>query len=140
MIEAPAEQLRAREQLAQRRDGVVDSVRRNQIRFAPVPAPPCHEARDVVVGDLGQELVLAEEVEHEAEQGPCVRRARKVLRMFRPVATGEIVEFERRAGALDLRDVLLGPLTLGRLYLFGFASRRLFRRAVKAITSPPKIE
>src|SRR5262249_41129641 len=79
-------------------------------------------------------LVLAEIVQHHAEPAPQVG-AREMLPVFGPVAPGHVVEPQRRARALGLRDVLLRPLALGSLYRFGFAARGLFRRAEKDMTS-----
>src|SRR5262249_12701991 len=55
-------------------------------------------------------------------------------------APGHIVEPQRGPRMLGLRDQRLGTLALDRLYLFGFAPRRLFRRAVKPMTSQLEVE
>src|SRR5215831_11494174 len=52
-----------------------------------------------------------------------------------PIAIGHVVELERCLGRRQLRDQPLRLLALGRFYLFGFAARRAFRRAVKPMTS-----
>src|SRR5262249_1595141 len=98
-------------------------------------APPGHEARHVVVGNFGDELVLAEKVQHEAEVGRDVRRAGEMLRVLLPVAFGHIIELERGFGRRKLPDEFNRLLSRGRLYFCGFAAGCAFRRAVKPMTS-----
>src|SRR6516162_3893150 len=86
-------------------------------------APRRDELRHVVVGDLGDELILAEKVQHEAEICPRVGGACEVLRVLGPIAPGDVVELERRARALD------------RLYFLGFALVRLLCTSEKLTTS-----
>jgi hypothetical protein len=66
--------------------------------------------------------------------------ARVVLSDFLPIAPGDVVEPQACARGLGLRNQLLRSLALGGFYFFGFASRRLFSRAVKPMTSEPEIE
>src|SRR5262249_28043879 len=125
----------AREQRPQRVGRVVDGERRNITTVIFVPAPPRYQPRHVVVGDLGDELVLAEKVQHEAEMHPGVRCACEVLRVLLPIAPGHVVELERGAGMLGLRDQRPRPLALDALYRFGFAARRLLRASEKLTIS-----
>src|SRR5262249_29721255 len=67
-------------------------------------------------------------------------RAREMLPGLAPVAPGHIVEPQRGPRMLGLRDQRLGTLALDRLYLLGFAPRRLFCRAVKPMTSQLEVE
>ena len=99
-----------------------------------MPAPPCHELRHVVVGDLGDKLVLAEKLQHQAKPAPHVR-ASEMLRVLGPIAAGDVVEAQRRARVLGLCDQRLGALALGRLYFFGFAPRRFFCTSEKLTIS-----
>ena len=57
-----------------------------------------------------------------------------------PIALGHVVELERSLGRRQLCDQPLRLLALARLYFFGFAVRRAFRRAVKPMTSPLEVE
>jgi hypothetical protein len=142
VCEADTPELAAGEELTQRGGRMVDGVGREQfLRCAktPVPASPRHHARHVVIDNLGDELVLAEEVDQHAEQRPRVRRPGKVPRVLGPVASGHVVNAQRRARLLGLRDQELSPLALGRFYLLCFPPGRAFRRPVKAMTSPPEI-
>src|SRR6516162_7265468 len=66
---------------------------------------------------------------------PDVGRAGQMLRVLGPVAVGHVVELERCLGRRQLHDQRPRLLALSRLYLFGFAARRAFRRAVKPMTS-----
>src|SRR5262249_5081693 len=104
-----------------------------------MPAPPRHQLGHVVVGDLGDKLVLAEEVNQQAKQRPRVRRPGKVLRVFLPVTPRDIVKPQRRARGFGLRNELLGALTFGPLYGLGFPPGRLLRRSEKATTSDLEI-
>jgi hypothetical protein len=147
VLEADAPKLRAGKECAQLLGRVVDGVRRNQIRqfvrfgFArAVPAPPRHEPRHVVARDLGQELVLAKKLNQQREPVLGAIRPGVMLPDLLPVALGHIVELERGLGRRQLRDQPLRLLALGRLYFFGFAARRAFRRAVKPMTSDLEVE
>ena len=62
MIEAHAQNMLAvREQLAQRRDGMVDGEMRDQRAvLAAMAASHRDQPRHIIVGDVGDELVLAE--------------------------------------------------------------------------------
>src|SRR3954453_5887774 len=102
-------------------------------------APPRDESGNIIVGKLGNQLVLAEELDQQPEQRPCVGRARQMLRVLRPVAPSDIVKPQRGARGLDLRDVRLGALAFLAFYCFGFAPRRLLCRAEKAMTSDLEI-
>src|SRR5262245_26423078 len=98
-----------------------------------MPAPPRHELGQVVVGDLGNQLVLAEELDQHADERARVWCARKVLRVLGVVAPRNIIEPERGTRGFGLLDK--APCALARLplYRFGFALRGLFGRAVKAM-------
>src|SRR6516225_2054318 len=98
-------------------------------------APRRDELRHVVVGDLGDELILAEKVQHEAEICPRVGGACEVLRVLGPIAPGDVVELERRARVLGLRDQRPRALALDRLYFLGFALVRLLCTSEKLTTS-----
>jgi hypothetical protein len=93
----------------------------------------------VVVSDVGQKLVLAEKFYQERKPLPCVAAARVVLRL-RPEPTGHVIEPQRRARDLALRNDLLRLLALGGLYFFGFAPGRGFGAAVKAMTVDAEFE
>src|SRR5262249_16835201 len=109
----------------------------NQI--SGLPAPPRHHARNVVVGDFGDELVLSEIVQHHAEPSPQIG-AREMLPVLDPISRRNVLQPQRGLGLLDLRDVALRPLAFGGFYFFGFPSRGGFRGPVKSMTSPVKIE
>src|SRR5262245_42492898 len=57
-----------------------------------------------------------------------------------PVAIGDVVEPQRGLRRRELAHQLDRLLALGRLYFFGFAARRAFRRAVKPMTSHLEVE
>src|SRR5262249_32286086 len=143
VIEADAPQLAAGEQRPQRVGRVVDRVRGDEtvgdaffvINSFPMPPPPPHQPRHVVVGDLGHELVLAQVLQHEAEMHPCVRCAREVLRVLGPIPAGHVVEAQRGAGVLGLGNERPRLLALDALYGFGFAARRLLRASEKLTIS-----
>src|SRR6516225_4027396 len=105
-----------------------------------MPAPPRHNSRHVVACDVGQELVLAEELDQECKVMLGIVRARMMLPNLLPIALGHVVEAQRGLGRRQLRDEPRRLLSLGRLYFFGFASRRAFRRAVKPMTSHLEVE
>jgi hypothetical protein len=102
-------------------------------------APPCDERAHVVIGEVGDELVLAEERDEERKPLPDVVAGSVVLCLC-PESTSNVVELERRASRLDLGDVLLRPLALGALYGFGLTPDRGFGAAVKAMTPAPEVE
>ena len=58
-------------------------------------APPCDQLGNIVVGDVGDELVLAEELDQVAELPLCVVGAGMVLADLLPVAAGDIIEAQR---------------------------------------------
>src|SRR5215831_13048685 len=103
-------------------------------------APPRHEARHVVTGNVGEKLILTEEFDHERKLVLGAVRPRMMLADLLPIALGNVVELERGLGRRQLRDQRPRLLALGRLYFFGFAARRAFRRAVKPMTSHLEVE
>src|SRR5215471_3680972 len=60
--------------------------------------------------------------------------------MLSPIASGHVVEAQRRARVLGLRDQRLGSFALLPLYGFGFPSGGLLRRAEKATTVDLEVE
>jgi hypothetical protein len=136
VVEAHAPQFAAHEELAQRRDRVIDGERRDQwaVLAHAMPAPPRHEARHAVVINVGDEHGLAKKFQHDVKQRPRVCRAGEILRVLGPVAPSDIVELERRARGLGLRDQRPCSLAFDALYGFGFALLGLFCRAEKANT------
>src|SRR5262249_39028629 len=98
-------------------------------------APPCDQPRHLVVGDVGHELVLAEELDQERKVVLGAVGTRMMLSDLLPIALGHVVEAQRCLRRRQLRNQPLRLLALGRLYFFGFAARRAFRRAVKPMTS-----
>src|SRR5262245_57497462 len=105
-----------------------------------MPASPCDQPRHVVVGDSGQQLVLAEELDQERKLMLGVVGACMVLPGLLPIPIGDVVEAQRGLRRRELAHQLDRLLTLGRLYFFGFAARRAFRRAVKPMTSHLEVE
>src|SRR5262245_62865605 len=103
-------------------------------------APPRNQLRHVVVSDLSQELVLAEEIDQERQPVLGTVSSSVMLPDLLPVPIGDVVEAQRGLGRRQLRDEPRRLLALGRLYLFGFAARRTFRRAVKPMTSHLEVE
>ena len=108
--------------------------------LAAMPAPPRHELRHVVAGDLGQEPVLAEMLDQEREPVLGALRARVMLPDFVPVAPGHIVEAQRCLCRRQLGNQCPRLLALCRFYFFGFTSRRAFRRAMKPMTVELEVE
>src|SRR5262249_17798739 len=99
VIEAHAPGLRTREQLLELLGGVVDGERRDQrselallATHDTMAAPPGAELRHVVVGCVGEELVLAEISDERIGQPLRVVGAGVVLPALGPVSTGYIVE------------------------------------------------
>src|SRR6516162_7147056 len=105
-----------------------------------MPAPPRHEARHVIVGDVSDQFVLAKILEYDTDQRPGIRRAREMLSVLGPIARRDVLQTQGSLGLLDLRDESPHPLALGGLYFLGFASRGGFRGPVKSMTSPVKVE
>jgi hypothetical protein len=105
-----------------------------------VSAPPRHQFGDVVIHDIGDQLVLAKVADQQIELVLGIGGTGVVLPHFGPVAPGDVVEAQRGARALDLPDQELRLLALGRLYLFRLAPGRAPRRAVKAMTSELEVE
>src|SRR6516225_5934519 len=97
--------------------------------------PPGHQLADIVVGDVGDKPVLAEEVEQQSGYVPRVVRTDMMLANFVPVAASDIIEAERSLRRLDLSDVPLRVLTHGRFYFFSVSLRPGLGRAEKAMTS-----
>jgi len=83
-----------------------------------MPAPPRDQLHHVIVGDLGQQLALAEKLDQLPDLPPRIVGTGMVLPDFAPISAGHIIEPHRRACGLNLRDVLLGALALGALYRF----------------------
>ena len=107
-------------------------TKRRRFAFA-LAAPPCDEPGHVVAGDVGDQLVLAEELDQQP-QAPHVVPARPMLPVLGPITSGDVVE-PQRCRAPDLLNLRLGLLAFGRLYFFGFPLGRGLGRAVKAMTS-----
>src|SRR5262249_55230595 len=105
-----------------------------------MPAPPRNQPRHVVAGDLSQELVLAEELDQERQPVLGTVSSSMMLPDFLPVPIGDVIEAQRGLGRRPLRDKPRRFLSLARLYFFGFAPRRAFRRAVKPMTSHLEVE
>src|SRR5262249_60380742 len=94
-------------------DGQVDGGRCNQrTRLCAVSATPCHKIPHVVVGDFGDELVLAEKLDHEVEPLPCVAAASVMLTVRFPEPASDIIEPYRRECGLDLNSSLFRLLAL----------------------------
>src|SRR5262249_56470324 len=94
---APFRLAHARPQRGEQRfelhDGQVDGGRCNQrTRFYAVSATPCHKVPHVVVGDLGDELILAEKLDQEVEPLPCVAAASVMLTVRFPEPASDIIE------------------------------------------------
>jgi len=105
-----------------------------------MPAPPCHQPGDIVVGNVGDQLVLAEKLDRIAQLPFGVAGSRMVLSDFLPVTPSHVIEPQRRARGLGLRNGLLRLLALGALYRFGFTPGRGFGAAVKAMTVDSELE
>src|SRR5262249_27974168 len=105
-----------------------------------MPAPPCDQLSHVIVGDLGSQLVLAEVLDQDSDQRPCIRCTGQMLRMFSPVARRDVLQTQGSLGLLELRDESPHPLALGGFYFLGFALVGGFRGPVKSMTSPVKVE
>jgi hypothetical protein len=141
MLEAQAPQLGAGEKLPQLFGRVVDRVRGNRRAvLMAMPASPRNQLDHVVVGDLGEQLVLAEELNQERQPMLGTVRSGVILPDLLPVALGHVVEAQRCLGRRQLRDQHPRLLTLGRLYFFGFTPRRAFRAAMKPMTSDLEVE
>src|SRR5262245_42073840 len=81
------------EQRLELHDGQVDGGRCNQrTRLCAVSATPCHKVPHVVVGDLGDEFVLAEKLDQEVEPLPCVAAASVMLTVRFPEPSSDIIE------------------------------------------------
>jgi hypothetical protein len=91
-----------------------------------MPAPPCDELGHVAAGDLGQGLVLAEECDQPVELPPRIAgtAASEMRSDLRPPPTGDVVEAQRCARGLDLRDALPRRLALSALYRLRFPPGR----------------
>ena len=102
--------------------GVVDRERRNQrAAFTTMTAPPRHQPDHVIVADVGDDLVLAEEVEQQADQVPRTVGADVMLADLGPIAARNVIEPQRGTGRDRLGDVLLGLVALGGFYFFRVA-------------------
>src|SRR6516164_6462398 len=100
-----------------------------------MPAPPRDELGNVVARDFGQKLVRAEMLDQQRKPVFGAVGTGVMLSDLLPVPIGDIVEPQRCFCRRELGDQHPRLLALGRLYFFGFAARRAFRRAVKPMTS-----
>ena len=92
-METHAPGLCAGEQLLELFGGVVHRVRRDQRAVAALmAAAPRDQLCHVIAGYLGQELVLAEEVNQVADQALGVVGAGMVLTDFEPVPAGDVIK------------------------------------------------
>jgi hypothetical protein len=141
IVEVGTPDLGAGEKLADLLGGGVHGEWRKQRPANAVPAPPRHQPRHVVAGDLGDQLVLAKKLNQPCKLAPRIAgtMTSMMLPHLPPVAASNIVEPQRGPRGFRLHDVLLGALALDRLYFFGFPPGRGLGTPVKAITSPPKI-
>src|SRR5262249_33193547 len=105
-----------------------------------MPAPPRDQLDHIVVGDLGQQLVLAKMLDQVADLPFGIVSPGVMLADFMPVATGQVVEPQRRCRGTHLGNMPLGLLAFGTYYRFRFAAGRAFRRAEKAMTSDLEVE
>src|SRR5437868_11865797 len=105
-----------------------------------MPASPRDQPRHVVAANLGQELVLAKELDQQREPMLGAVGTRVMLPALTPIPPRHIVEAQRGARGRGLRNVLLGPFALGGLYFFRVPPSRAFGRAVKAMTSDLEVE
>src|SRR5262245_45510778 len=107
-LEPHAPQLGAREQLANLLSEMVDRVRRDQRvgSWAQMAASPCDQLGHVVARDLGDQLVLAEELDQQIEAVLSADRARMMLAHLLPVAARDIIKPQRCARRLGLRNDL----------------------------------
>src|SRR5262245_28502658 len=81
------------EQRFELHDGQVDGGRCNQrTRLCAVSATPCHKIPHAIVGDLGDELVLAEKLDQEVEPLPYVAVASVMLTVRFPEPASDIIE------------------------------------------------
>src|SRR5262245_35598343 len=97
-------------------------------------APPCHQLRYIVVGDVGDQRILAKEVEQIADLPFGVPRTGMMLTDLEPIAAGNSVERERGCGGTRQRHLAFSLFACVALYRFGFAFVGLFSRAVKRTT------
>src|SRR5262245_15569288 len=102
-------------------------------------ASPRDKSSNVIPGDVRQQLVLAEELDHQRESSLGIDSARSVLPVLLPEPASYVVEPQRGVRLLGLRDQCLRALVLGRLYFFGFAFRRLLCTSEKATISDLEI-
>src|ERR1700739_4116479 len=100
-----------------------------------MPAPPRHQLGDVVAGDVGEELVLAEELDQVTDLPLSVVGTGMMLPDLLPIASGDVIEPERCRCPAGLLNPLLRFLALDSLYRFRFAPGCALGRAVKAMTS-----
>src|SRR5262249_42619850 len=141
---APFRLMHARAQSGEQRlelhDRQVDGSGRDQLVCArAMAAPPCDQRAHVIVADGGDRLVLTEKFDQERKPFPGVAAGRVVLR-FRPEPTCDVVESQRGARGLGLRNGLLRLRALDRFYFFGFAPGRGFGAAVKAMILDTEFE
>jgi hypothetical protein len=87
-----------------------------------VPTPPRDQFVQVIVGDFGDKLGLAEVVDHAGEVAFSIVGAGVMLPDFNPIAVGNMIELERDRRILRLDCVLLSAFALGAFYFLGFAS------------------
>jgi len=71
---------------------------------------------------------------------PCALAVAMMLPDLGPVTRGHVLQAQRRASRLDLRDQLPGLLALAALYRFGFALGGGLRGAVKSMSCELEIE
>jgi hypothetical protein len=87
-----------------------------------VPTPPRDQLAQVIVGDFGDQLGLAEVVDHAGEVAFRIVGTGVMLPDLNPIAVGNMIELQRDRRILRLGCVLLSALALGAFYFLGFAS------------------
>jgi hypothetical protein len=103
-------------------------------------APPRDQLGNVVTRDLRQQSFLAEEFDQQFQPMLGAGRVGVMLPNLLPVPARNIIEPQRSARGLSLRDQPSRLLTLGGFYFFRFPPGRALCRAVKAMTAPLEIE
>jgi hypothetical protein len=71
-----------------------------------VAAPPCYELGDLVACNLGDELVLAEELDDAFKLLPRIGGGGVMLADFEPVPPGDVVEAQRSRGCSSATSAL----------------------------------
>ena len=122
----------------------VDGGGSDQLHFlAPpssMPSAPCHEPRHVIVGNLGEPLVLAKETDEPFQIGPGLFVTSVMLANLRPIAPRRGVDGKISGAFAACLEDMLRLLTFCPLYGFRLPPTPAARRAVKSITPELEIE